>query len=201
LTGVAIFGKSYIDGYSDDGEISAIYLSRDYIGKGYGHTLFTKAENMLRDKGYKHFILDVFSENVSAIAFYQKHGFEKIDERSIRLGGEDYPIIVMRKNNGDKLNIFDLPPLPLIKELTTTLAKTDNVRIKRIISTGQTSDWYDQDETEFVVLLQGGSALEFENGRIVTMEKGDTIVINPHERHKVKYTSTEPPCVWLCVFY
>ena len=53
------------------------------------------------------------------------------------------------------MNIFDLPNLPLQEELTTILAKGQNVRIERIISTGQTSDWYDQDEAEFVVLLNG----------------------------------------------
>jgi cupin 2 domain-containing protein len=98
------------------------------------------------------------------------------------------------------MNIFDLPPLPLPEELTTIIAESGSVRIERIISTGQVSDWYDQAETEFVTLLQGNAVIEFED-RTVAMEKGDTIVIKPHERHRVSYTSTEPPCIWLCVFY
>ena len=98
------------------------------------------------------------------------------------------------------MNIFDLPPLPLPEELTTILAENGNVRIERIISTGQTSDWYDQTETEFVVLLEGNAVVEFEN-RSSTMSKGDTLIIKPHERHRVSYTSSEPPCVWMCVFY
>jgi cupin 2 domain-containing protein len=99
------------------------------------------------------------------------------------------------------MNIFNLPELPLSEELTTILAENPNIRIERIISTGQASDWYNQDETEFVVLLQGNAAIEFENDRTVTMSKGDTLLIQPHERHRVSYTSSEPPCVWLCVFY
>jgi cupin 2 domain-containing protein len=99
------------------------------------------------------------------------------------------------------MNIFDLPPLPLPNELTTILAESGNVRIKRIVSMGQTSDWYDQTETEFVVLLEGTAVIEYLNGESVTLSKGDTLVIKPRERHKVSYTSTEPPCVWLCVFY
>ena len=99
------------------------------------------------------------------------------------------------------MNIFDLPELPLSEELTTVLAENNNVRIERIISTGQTSDWYDQAETEFVVLLQGSAVIEYENGRSVALEKGGTLLIKPHERHRVSFTSTEPPCVWLCVFY
>ena len=99
------------------------------------------------------------------------------------------------------MNIFDLPNLPLQEELTTILANSKNVRIERIISTGQTSDWYDQEEAEFVVLLDGNAEIEFENKSPVTLQKGDTIIIAPHERHKVSYTSASPPCVWLCVFY
>ena len=98
------------------------------------------------------------------------------------------------------MNFFELPERPLPKELTTILAQSENVRIERIISTGQTSDWYDQSETEFVALLQGEAKIKFED-REVALSKGDTIIIKPHERHKVSDTSSEPPCVWLCVFY
>jgi len=99
------------------------------------------------------------------------------------------------------MNIFDLPPLPLPEELTTVLSENNNVRIVRIISTGQTSDWYDQAETEFVTLLEGSAVIEYENGKTVALSKGDTLLIKPHEQHRVSYTSTAPPCVWLCVFY
>ena len=98
-------------------------------------------------------------------------------------------------------NIFDMPELPLSEELTTILAESANVRIEWIISTGQTSDWYDQDETEFVALINGSAVIEFENDRSVAMSTGDTLIILPHERHRVSYTTSEPPCVWLCVFY
>ena len=99
------------------------------------------------------------------------------------------------------MNIFKLPPLPQSEELMTVLTESGGVRIERIISTGQTSGWYDQAETEFAALLSGNAAIDFENGKSVSMSKGDTILIKPHERHKVSYTSCEPPCVWLCVFF
>jgi cupin 2 domain-containing protein len=99
------------------------------------------------------------------------------------------------------MNIFDLPELPLPEELTTVLVESRNIRIERIISTGQVSGWYNQTETEFVVLLEGSAIIEFESGIIVDMSKGDTVLIKPHERHRVIYTSSESPCVWLCVFY
>ena len=99
------------------------------------------------------------------------------------------------------MNLYDIPALPLPEELTTVLAEGGSIRIERIVSTGQASDWYDQTETEFIVLLSGNATIEFENSRSVTMSSGDTISIKPHERHRVSFTSNEPPCVWLCVFY
>ena len=98
-------------------------------------------------------------------------------------------------------NIFNLPELPLTEELTSVLAQSGKVRIERIVSTGQTSDWYDQDETEFVALLGGRAIIEYEDGKAIAMSRGDTLLIKPHERHRVSYTSNDPPCVWLCVFY
>ena len=82
------------------------------------------------------------------------------------------------------MNIYDFPNIPLSEELTTVLAESSNVRIERIISTGQTSDWYDQSETEFVVLLEGNAIIEYDDSKSVTLSKGDTLLIKPHERHK-----------------
>ena len=99
------------------------------------------------------------------------------------------------------MNIFALPALPLSEELTTVLTESGNLRIERIVSTGQASDWYDQDESEFVVLVEGNAEIEFDSGRRVVMAKGDTLLIEPNERHRVSHTSSEPPCIWLCVFF
>jgi len=99
------------------------------------------------------------------------------------------------------MNIFELPALPLPEELTTVLAQSKNIRIERIVSTGQVSGWYDQPETELVVLLEGSAVIEYENGRTATLSKGDTHLLAPHERHRVSYTTSSPPCIWLCVFY
>jgi len=99
------------------------------------------------------------------------------------------------------MNIYKLPPLPLTEEVTTILIQNKNIRIERIISTGQVSEWYDQPDAEFVVLLEGRAVIDFENNRNAAMSKGDTLLIKPHERHKVSYTSTVPPCVWLCIFF
>jgi cupin 2 domain-containing protein len=98
-------------------------------------------------------------------------------------------------------NIYELPPLPLSDEPTEVLAKAGNVRVERIVSAGQVSQWYDQAETEFVVLLQGSAIIEYEGGEPVSLEEGATLLIEAHKRHRVSFTSSDPPCVWLCVFY
>lgn len=99
------------------------------------------------------------------------------------------------------MNIYELPPFPLAGEAVKILAENGNIRIERIVSTGQVSDWYDQPETEFVILLEGEAVIEYENHETAAMSKGDTLLIGPHRRHRVSYTSADPPCVWLCVFY
>lgn len=99
------------------------------------------------------------------------------------------------------MNIFTLPKLPLTEEQTTVLIENKNVRIEQIISQGQVSEWYDQEETEFLVLLDGSAKLEYKSGRIVSLSKGETLIIYPREKHRVIYTSREPPCIWLCVFF
>ena len=98
LIGAAVFGKSFTDGYPDDGEISAIYLRHDYIGKGYGHKLFTKIEEALIAKGYRYLVLDVLADNSRAVKFYKNHGYTKMRDLRIKLGEQDYPLTVFRKS-------------------------------------------------------------------------------------------------------
>lgn len=97
LIGVAVYGKSITEGFENDGEISAIYLRSNSIGKGYGRELFTEAEWLLKEMGYKSFVIDVFTANERAIRFYLKHGYEAVDNRTICLGGNEYPLMVMQK--------------------------------------------------------------------------------------------------------
>lgn len=75
-------------------------------------------------------------------------------------------------------------------------------RVERIVSHGHVSPlgfWYDQSEWEFVAVLQGNAELEFESG-ILGMTSGDWVIIPAHVKHRVSYTSENPPCVWLAFF-
>ena len=101
------------------------------------------------------------------------------------------------------INIFDLPqPLPN-QEVIDDLVTAEGVRIERIVSSGQTTDtdeWYDQDRDEWVLLIQGVAVLEYENGGKLRLNAGDHLLIPAHRRHRVDFTSENPPCIWITVF-
>lgn len=102
-------------------------------------------------------------------------------------------------------NIWQLPP-HLDTEFFEILCQNPSVLVERIVSFGQATpagQWYDQDRHEWVVLLQGNATLLFdsEQGEIVLLQAGSHIHIPPHRLHRVTYTSTEPPCIWLAVHF
>jgi cupin 2 domain-containing protein len=102
-------------------------------------------------------------------------------------------------------NLFNFPvPGPSEKEIFTAILDKKNIRIERIVSTGQISpegEWYDQAEHEWVVLLQGKAKLLYSTGESFDLEPGSHLYLSPHCQHRVSYTSQEPPCIWLAVFW
>ncbi|MDI9847048.1 cupin domain-containing protein [Rhodoblastus sp. 17X3] len=100
-------------------------------------------------------------------------------------------------------NLFTNLPTARAEEELTTLLKLPGARVERIVSTGQASPegfWYDQDWTEWVVVLSGSAALLMEgedSPRI--LRPGDYIEIPPHVRHRVEWTEASAPTVWLAV--
>ena len=85
----------------------------------------------------------------------------------------------------------------------TALLTTPNVRIERIVSTGQASPsgfWYDQNEAEWVVLLTGAAGLRFDGeSEPRELKPGDYLHIPAHRRHRVEWTHPSEPTVWLAV--
>lgn len=100
--------------------------------------------------------------------------------------------------------IFASIPEVLASERVDEIARTSTVRIERILSHGHTSPasgWYDQDENEWVIVLQGKARLLFDDGAEVVLDVGDWIEIPAHRRHKVTWTDPASVTVWLAVFY
>lgn len=99
-----------------------------------------------------------------------------------------------------------LTPLPdhINDEKIKELLCQPNVKIERILSKGHSSPetgWYDQEENEWVVVLQGAGEITFKDGDKVRLEPGDYINILAHRRHKVSWTDPDSVTVWLAVFY
>ncbi len=98
------------------------------------------------------------------------------------------------------MNIFRMPEIIGDEEIVDVLMESPAVIIERIVSTGQASlegFWYDQEEDEWVALLQGSAGLSWEDGRTLEMKAGDWVLIPAHERHRVEWTSSTPACIWL----
>lgn len=90
------------------------------------------------------------------------------------------------------------------RETLETLASGKNVRVERIVSTGQASPpdfWYDQDETEWVALLQGRAGLEIEGDELRELAPGDCLLLPAHTKHRVAWTQDQPPTIWLAFFW
>jgi cupin 2 domain-containing protein len=102
-------------------------------------------------------------------------------------------------------NILDAIPEQLPEELVTTLLQADNLRIERIVSQGQVSPpgfWYDQDDHEWVIVLEGHAAVQFEGDvEPVALQRGSYLNIPAHARHRVAWTDPQERTVWLAIHY
>ncbi len=86
-------------------------------------------------------------------------------------------------------------------EYFETLARGKGLRVERIVSQGQVTAegvWYDQDQDEWVAVLEGSARLLWNDGREINLDAGDHVFIPRHAKHRVTHTSA--PCVWLAVF-
>jgi cupin 2 domain-containing protein len=101
------------------------------------------------------------------------------------------------------VNLFADLPTDLSEEVLTTLLEADGVRIERIVSQGQSSPagfWYDQPRREWVVVLRGRARLRFEDGD-VELKPGDCVDIPARKRHRVEWTATDEPTIWLAIHF
>ena len=103
----------------------------------------------------------------------------------------------------NKSSIFSSIPKSLSREIIENIIQYNNLRIERIISQGQASPkdfWYDQDENEWVLILQGSARLQFAD-KFVTLQEGDYINIPARKKHRVDWTDPDKKTIWLAIFY
>ena len=106
---------------------------------------------------------------------------------------------------GDGGNLLASLPRRLDAEQMIVLVENENLRIERIVSTGQASPpgfWYDQPWAEWALVLAGSAGLLFEGeAEPRVLQPGDYLHIAPHRRHRVVWTDARHPTVWLAVHY
>lgn len=101
-------------------------------------------------------------------------------------------------------NLLEAVPAAMHEELVETLASRSNLRIERIVSFGQASapgTWYDQPWAEWVLLVQGQAAVLLESDGLRHLRSGDWLILPPHCRHRVEWTSSDPPAIWVAVHF
>jgi cupin 2 domain-containing protein len=99
-----------------------------------------------------------------------------------------------------------VPPCPEPgSEETTLLVETAELRLERIHSCQASSPegfWYDQEDHEWVTLLQGSARLRFEDETGPReLNRGDSLLIRAHRRHRLLATDPPPGSVWLALFW
>ena len=101
-------------------------------------------------------------------------------------------------------NIFSSIPEELSSEIFEDLLVRDSFRVEKILSKGQSiqgDNWYDQEENEWVIVLDGSGIIVYEDGSEVKLGKGDFLNIPAHTKHKVKFDEPNNVTVWLAIFY
>ncbi len=105
----------------------------------------------------------------------------------------------------DVSNLFHDLPQSLPEEVFQTLIQQDGIRIERIVSEGHASPpeyWYDQPQSEFVVLLQGSARLRIEGeSQARVLKPGDFVNLPAHQKHRVDATDADEKTIWLAIHY
>jgi cupin 2 domain-containing protein len=102
-------------------------------------------------------------------------------------------------------NLLQKIPGNLPYEIADTLFIGKNIKIERIVSKGHHSPpdfWYDQEQNEWVLLVQGEATIRFEqNDKLIHLTPGTYVNIPAHEKHRVEWTAEDQETVWLAIFY
>jgi cupin 2 domain-containing protein len=94
-------------------------------------------------------------------------------------------------------------PAHLPDEVMQDVLTFGHMKVERILSRGHCSPpdfWYDQDQHEWVLLVQGQAIVQFEHER-VHLRPGQHINIPAHVKHRVEWTPPDEDTVWLALFY
>jgi cupin 2 domain-containing protein len=91
------------------------------------------------------------------------------------------------------------------QEWLEPLIESPGLRLERIHSCQASSPagfWYDQPLQEWVTILQGSALIRFaDESEPRELNRGDSLLISAHRRHRVERTDPEPGTIWLSLFW
>jgi len=99
-------------------------------------------------------------------------------------------------------NLFSPAAKPQDSEQFHLLLQTPCLRLEQIISYGTASPrdfWYNQEETEWVLLAKGEAVLEFAGNQLIPLQAGDYLQIAAHQKHRVASCSQD--AIWLALHF
>lgn len=70
-------------------EVQRIYVLQEYKSKSIGKMLMKKAIEIGKNNNLNYIWLGVWEQNINAIKFYEKQGFEKFDTHIFKLGEDE----------------------------------------------------------------------------------------------------------------
>ena len=102
-------------------------------------------------------------------------------------------------------NLLATPCPAAGQEISVVLVDQKNWRLERIhscVAASPAGFWYDQEEHEWLTLLQGSALLELDGEPVpVELCRGDSLLIPAHQRHRLLATDPAPGTVWLALFW
>jgi cupin 2 domain-containing protein len=100
-------------------------------------------------------------------------------------------------------NLLDDLPVNATDEIFTEVLVREDVRIKRIVSTGQYTPIdqpHRQEHDEWVLLLAGSAGLRIDGEEERNLRPGDHVLIPAQRAHWVTYTANKPT-IWLALHF
>lgn len=77
-------------------ELERIYVTKEYQGKGIGKLVLYRAIEIAKLKGVHFLWLGVWEHNLSALRFYERHGFEKFSSHPYYVGKDKQTDFLMK---------------------------------------------------------------------------------------------------------
>lgn len=83
-------------GHNNTLEVQRIYVLEKCQGKGIGNLLMERSIEISRENDLNYIWLGVWENNIDAIRFYEKLGFEKFDKHIFKLGEDEQVDYLMK---------------------------------------------------------------------------------------------------------